>query len=216
MRTQEQGLTVIFGGSFDPVHFGHIKPALELAKCSEVEQVRFLPCHAHADKNIVAADKHRTAMLKLIVHTDKTMLDLREMQRDGISYTVDTLEEVRAELGPDQPLAFLLGHDVFLEITDWHCDERIMELAHLIVLSRDDNTIPDNHRLVLQSGGWSLLQDLIETPAGKLCQFHNQRVDLSSSQVRNHLANGEEPRYLLPATVWQYIQRHNLYRVSHG
>lgn len=153
-------------------------------------------------------------MLQLIAEPPRCVVDTRELDKQDICYTVDTLAGLREELGSGTPICFVLGQDAFARIETWKLYGQIPELAHLIVISRPGNEMPGSHPLVKRCSGWSTLATLYDAPAGKLCWFRNQQIAVSSSEVRACLSNGKQPRYLLPGTVWNYIRRHKLYTAA--
>ncbi len=209
------GIIAVFGGAFDPVHFGHVKPALQLLQQQEIARVVFVPSRLHPHKGRIgdrSGDEHRLAMLNLVVRPPGMVVDTREMRAEAPCYTVDTLREFRAELGVDAPLAFVMGEDAFGGVHCWHDYRRLLEPAHLIVTRRPDCAEPDpRHPLLEASGGDAGLAELARRPAGRVCRFDNDVVAASSTAVRGMLERGEQPRYLIPGTVWSYIRRHRLY-----
>ena len=211
MSASGRSLTVIFGGAFDPVHFGHIKPVMELAKRPEIGQIRFLPCCGHPLKQLGETVVHRVAMLKQIIRPPRIVLDTRDLDRGGTSYTIDVRRELRAELGDEAPLAFMLGQDAFLKITGWKRYDKLLEFAHFIVTARPHYRVPDDHCFLRRCSGWSPLSELTRTPAGRLFLLRDPLVSVSSTDVRACLERREQPRYLMPGSVWSYIRRHKLY-----
>ncbi|MGU9977563.1 MAG: nicotinate-nucleotide adenylyltransferase [Candidatus Oxydemutatoraceae bacterium WSBS_2016_MAG_OTU14] len=204
---------LIFGGAFDPVHFGHIRAMMHLTKNIEQCEVRLLPCHNHPSKEVIASDQDRIAMLRLLENPPQLTIDERELQCAEVCYTVDTLTEIRQEIGHSRSLAFVLGQDAFKGIDTWKDYLSILDTAHLIVLMRPgwNDLNFDEHPLVRRCHGWSPLDELHQQTAGKLFCLDNQLVDISSRQIRAAISQREDPRYLLPATIWQYIQHKKLY-----
>ena len=208
-------MIAVMGGAFDPVHFGHVKPALELLACPEIAQLRLAPCRVHADKApTVAAAGHRLRMLGLVAGGGLAV-DARELERDGVSYTADTLEHLRAEVGDGQSLAFVVGRDVAARIADWERAARLPRLSHLIVLARPPH--PALGRAAAPrapSLPWRAAADLralAARPAGLVYFMPNRPLDISSTMIRAMIRRRREPRYLLPGAVWNYIRRHHLY-----
>ncbi len=205
-------MIAVMGGVFDPVHFGHLRPALELLACPEVAQLRLVPCRVHADKApAAAAPGHRLRMLELVAGGGLAV-DARELARDGTSYTADTLDHLRAEVGDGQSLAFVAGRDVAAQIADWERAARLPRLSHLIVLAR-----PRCGRAAATrapSLPWRNARDLralAARPAGLVYFMPNRSLDISSTTIRAMIGRRREPRYLLPGAVWNYIRRHRLY-----
>ena len=214
------GIIAIFGGAFDPVHLGHVKPALQLLQREEIAQVVFVPSRLHPHKGRIgdlASDEHRLAMLNLVLRPPGMVVDVREMQAEAPGYTVDTLRGFRAELGADAPLAFMMGEDAFGGVCHWRDYRQLLELAHVIVTRRPDCAeVGADHPLLEASGGPAELAELARWPAGRVCRFDNDVVAASSTAVRAMLERGEQPRYLMPGTVWNYIRRHRLYGYDAG
>ena len=205
-------MIAVMGGAFDPVHLGHVKPALELLAHPEITQLRLAPCRVHADKApAAAAPGHRLRMLGLVAGGGLTV-DARELGRDGVSYTADTLEHLRAEVGAARPLAFVVGRDVAAQIADWERAARLPRLSHLIVLARAPCARGAGARA--PSLPWRAAGDLRELaarPAGLAYFLQNRALDISSTAIRAMIRRRCEPRYLLPGAVWNYIRRHRLY-----
>ena len=202
------------GGAFDPVHFGHVKPALELVARPEIAQLRLVPCRVHADKTpAAAAAAHRLRMLELVAGGDLAV-DGRELERAGVSYTADTLDHLRAEVGDRRPLAFVAGCDVAARIADWERGARLPRLSHLIVLTRPPLAGAGASTRLPASSAWREARDLgalATRPAGLVYFMQNRPLDISSTTVRAMIRRRREPRYLLPGAVWNYIRRHRLY-----
>ena len=141
----------IFGGTFDPIHFGHLRTALELMQRLEFDELRMLPCHMppHRD-NPLAAPSQRLGMLQLAVQEVSELgVDDREIERGGVSYMVDTLQSFRDELGASVSLSLVVGMDSFLTLPKWYEWERIPDLAHIVVVARPGSERP---QLALWSG----------------------------------------------------------------
>lgn len=208
----------IFGGTFDPIHFGHLRPALEVCQAFALSEVRFIPCGEPPHREApVANAQQRLAMVHAAIQgQSKFKVDDREVQRSGPSYMVDTLGSLREELG-DVPLCLIIGMDVFLALDKWHDWYLIPELAHIIVTHR-----PGWSMTAFQ--GSQVLQQfvaqrqvatpgaLMERPSGWLMFQPVTQLAISSSQIRDALAGRESVRYLLPDSVCEYIKTENLYR----
>ena len=207
-------MVAVFGGAFDPVHFGHIKAALCLLRYAVISRVVFVPAHLHPCKGRIGngcSDEDRLAMLKLIARPLKLQISTYEMEAGETVHTVDTLRYFRGELGEDVPLAFVMGEDAFNEIDGWHDYRQLPELAHLIVIRRPGFAGDVGHPLLMASGGYVPLESLAGSPAGGICRLDNELVAVSSTEVRRSLADGHQPRYMLPGVVWNYIRRNRLY-----
>jgi len=203
----------IIGGTFDPIHFGHLRPALEISEQLGLEEVRFIPSATPPHRwKPEATGQQRLNMVKLAIKgSEKFVLDDREYQRKGASYTVDTLHSIRKEVGANKPLCMILGMDAFAYFTQWHEWQKILTLCHIVISSRpnyDDSKVETwmKDRVVDDS---SLLS---KTPAGKLYFSKVIQLDISATFIREQIKAGSSPRYLTPADVVEYMQNNSLYQ----
>jgi len=210
----------IFGGTFDPIHYGHLRPALELREQLALSEVRFIPASVPPHRGEPAATaQQRLAMLKLALQGSEGMrIDERELQRSGPSYMADTLRSLRDEVGA-QPLVLLLGLDAFLGLPSWHAWHSIIELAHIAVATRPGwkSDQLQLHPELAQLWHERLSEDLMSlhhNPAGRMVMVEVTPLDISATQIRAQLRRGRSPRFLLPDPVLDYIERNKLY-VSH-
>ncbi|RMD80271.1 MAG: nicotinate-nucleotide adenylyltransferase [Gammaproteobacteria bacterium] len=206
----------ILGGTFDPIHFGHLRPALDLLQRLPLREVRFLPCRLppHREPPVAGPD-HRLAMLELALAGEPGLrVDTRELEREGPSYMVDTLLDLRRELGGAQPLALILGMDAFRGLPTWHRWQEILGLCHLVVTRRPgwEGPLEGEAARLARTRAVEDPAALERRPAGSILFQAVTRLDISASRIRSLLAGGHSPRYLLPAAVLDYIQRHGLYR----
>ncbi|PHR84416.1 MAG: nicotinate-nucleotide adenylyltransferase [Colwellia sp.] len=214
----------ILGGTFDPIHLGHTLPAKAVANYLSLTKVLLIPANIPPHKatpNVSA--KQRAEMVHLACSTEPLFTcDERELKRDGNSYTVDTLKEL-AELFPQQTLYFIIGLDSLLTFTRWHKYQEILSLCHLVVNTRPnyqlDNldqattTLLNNHQIHSinefkkhQSGGILLLPNTLPS-----CHNH-LHLDISSSEIRQRLANNQDCQQLLAPSVFTFINKNKLYR----
>jgi len=205
----------LYGGTFDPVHIAHLQTALEAAELAGLDEVRLLPCANPPHRAPpVASAAQRLAMLKLAVKDEpKLIADNRELLRDAPSYSIDTIESVRREISEDDRLFWLLGEDAFYSLPGWHRFEDILNQCHLLVLKRPDNpcNLPDNLRERVNQ--CSVAHPcLLHEDGGKIAFITPTAFALSATQIRTRLAKERSVRYLLPAPVLDYIQKHGLYR----
>lgn len=201
----------ILGGTFDPVHFGHLRTALEVAEHFGISDMRLIPGNVPPHRpQPVASPEHRLAMLQVAI-TDEPCLhaDERELRREGYSYSVLTLESFRAELGDECPIVFTLGFDAFQHFQAWYRWQEILQLAHLVVVHRPGYSLPADgwHRPWLTENP----DDLRTMSAGRIYSLAVTALDISATDLRTRLNAGKNPRYLLPSAVLDYIQRHQLY-----
>jgi nicotinate-nucleotide adenylyltransferase len=209
----------LFGGTFDPVHFGHLRLATELSEAFHLDQVLFLPngLPYHRGREAHASDDERLTMLKLAVGRDARFgIDERELRRAGPTYTHDTLVEIRKERGPSVPLVFLLGSDSFARIDTWHRWTELFDLAHFAVAIRADDAqwfakgpgaFPKEvgPRVTLN------LRELLAAPAGRVMTFSMTPLSIASTAIRNLVSESASIRYLTPDPVVEYIRSHRLY-----
>ncbi|MBC6414217.1 MAG: nicotinate (nicotinamide) nucleotide adenylyltransferase [Chromatiales bacterium] len=204
----QTGIVAIYGGAFDPIHLGHIKIALQVLAQPEISQLRLLPCYAHPNKSAMhSSATHRYNMLQLIAG-DSLIVDRCELERADNCYTADTATYLRKALGNDLPIAMLLGADAYNEINDWYKATELPSLLHLIVVARPGVKLYDS------KSAWQrvqTLQEMSHRSAGNILFMSEPFINISSSQIRLMIAQGIQPRYLLPAVVWSYIKKNRLY-----
>jgi len=212
LSTQHSALAVgVFGGTFDPIHYGHLRPAQEAVQKLALAELRFIPAAQPPHRPPpVASAAQRLAMAELAIRDLPGLrVDGRELQRGGLSYTVLTLESLRAELG-NTPLCLLIGADQFRSFETWHRWQEIPALAHLVVLNRPGATagaLPDwaRKRTCMD------LHKLQESPAGRLAFLSVSPQDISATRIRAALARGESVQGLLPEAVLDYIRTNQVY-----
>ncbi len=210
----------IFGGTFDPVHFGHLRPALELFERLGLEELRLIPAGLPPHRRAPRADSsQRLEMLqRAVAGQPGFILDKREIERQGPSYMVDTLAELREELGGRRPLCLLLGMDAFLGLSSWHRWQEIPRLAHLVVSHRPGwlpEHLDDHGGPLAELAAGALVDDpqaLRGSPAGRVFMQPVTQLDISSTRIRALIRQQKSPRYLLPDEVWAYIQEQRLYQ----
>ena len=207
----------VLGGTFDPVHIGHLRGGLEVAELMQLDELRLTPNARppHRDTPQVSA-LDRLAMVECAVAGVATLVvDSRELQRDTPSYTIDTLELMRAELAADDQLFLLLGWDAFCGLPMWHRWEEILQHCHILVLQRPDadSEPPDALRNLLAAR--SVSDPLaLKGPGGQIAFVWQTPLAVSATQIRQLLASGKSVRYLVPDAVLAYIDAHGLYRAS--
>lgn len=203
----------IFGGSFDPVHIGHLRLAMDIQAELELSELRLIPARRPPHREaLIAAPEHRLAMLELaIAGLSSFMIDQRELAADGPRFTVDTLASIRKET--DDSLVLLLGGDSFASLASWRHWEQLFELAHIAVMMRPGIALPDSGSVFekLTSHRAQEQHELHECPSGKIFLSQSSLLDISSTRVRAMLAAGKTPRYLLPDQVLEYLVENCLY-----
>jgi nicotinate-nucleotide adenylyltransferase len=204
----------IFGGTFDPIHLGHLCVAWEAAELLDAEVLMMpagLPPHRPPP---IASAAQRLAMLQVALRGQSRLIpDGRELAREGASYTVDTLAGLRAEQG-DRPLVLLLGADAFAGLPGWHEWQRLFELAHIGVLSRPGEQAPLPEALHRELAGRRAddAAALRLAPAGCVIELAVTPLEISSTRIRQLLGAGREPRYLLPAGLFDSTELLSPYR----
>lgn len=207
----------ILGGTFDPVHLGHLRLAIELQESLNLTRVNIIPCYRPVHRKMpVASPTERLAMVECAVQNEPALLaDDREIRRQNPSYMIDTVLEMRTEM-PKHALCLLIGIDAFLGFASWHRWKEILEQAHLIVAHRPHYQLPKT----------GVIADLIKThlrddPAyihqhqsGGILLRPITQLEISASDIRKQFAMGRNPRYLLPDQVYDYIKQQGFYSIS--
>jgi len=207
----------VLGGTFDPVHIGHLRGALEVAESLALDELRLIPSARppHRGTPQVSA-KDRLAMVECAVAAVAPLVvDARELQRDKPSYTIDTLESLRAELADDTQVFLLLGWDAFCGLPTWHRWEELLQHCHILVLQRPDadSEPPDALRNLLAAR--SVSDPLaLKGSSGQIAFVWQTPLAVSATQIRQLLASGKSVRFLVPDAVLAYIDAHGLYRAS--
>lgn len=204
----------IFGGTFDPVHFGHLRPALEVLEKLDLAQVRMLPSAQPPHRGQPRASApHRLAMLELaIAGEDRLAADDCELRRKGPSFMVDTLEELQ-ERFPGAPLVLIIGQDAANGLDRWHQWQRLFELAHIVVMRR-----PDAREAYAPVLAEEMNRRLVKKPeflhrqaAGCVLPLQITQLDISATAIRAMIAAGDSPAFLTPREVLDYIREQRLY-----
>jgi nicotinate-nucleotide adenylyltransferase len=208
-------LLVFYGGTFDPIHDGHLAIA-RAARDALAARVRLMPAADPPHRAPPGASaEHRARMLDLAVAGEPDLVvDRRELRRDGPSYSVETLREIRAEVGPEQPLALLVGADSFLDLPKWREWQALFELAHFVVAERPGSPLDRERVEAIAANRETVEVDALRgAPAGRVYRLHQPLYAESASQVRQLIAAGQAWQPFVPAPVAAYIERHGLYGV---
>jgi nicotinate-nucleotide adenylyltransferase len=204
----------IFGGTFDPIHFGHLRTGFELLQVLRLEELRFVPAGnpPHRDVPLAEADV-RLAMVRAAIEGQPGfVVDDREVRRRGPSYTVTTLSEVRDEF-PGSPLCLVVGMDAFLGLPRWHQWREILGFAHVAVAHRPGWHTPTAGPLgeLLVECGTSDVGELHGALAGRIFVHPVTQLEISSTDLRNIIVSGRDPRYLVPDAVRDIIRQTGCY-----
>jgi nicotinate-nucleotide adenylyltransferase len=205
---------VIFGGSFDPIHLGHLAVAQHLQKKGLIPVI-FLPCGTPALKNPCQANpSQRLHMLKLaLAHHQGFEVDERELHRPGNSYAIDTLKSFRNQWGPSMSISFIIGEDAFANLMQWHQWQSLLDYAHIITHRRPkmSQVYPKKLQEYLKSHQCKDLQMLSKTAQGYIYCMDLPDYPYASSAIKLDIQNGKKPQGLT-LEVWNYIQENNLYQ----
>ncbi len=204
----------IFGGTFDPIHYGHLRTAFELLQRLSLAEVRFIPVGtpAHRDNTLAPASVRLAMVQAAIAGQLEFTVDEREIRKATPSYTIDTLEELRVEF-PSRPLCLCVGMDAFLGLSGWHRWSELLNFAHLVVAHRPGWQAPTDGLLgtLLASRGTVHAEQLHASPAGRIFIHAVTQLEISSTEVRSLLDAGRDPRYLMPDSVRQILLKSGWY-----
>ena len=205
----------LFGGSFNPVHFGHLRIATELAEQLQVESIRMMPCAFSTNRErSTATAEQRLKMLQLAIG-QQALLQAEdiELQRPAPSYSVDTVRLIREQIGPEIPLFLCIGMDSLNGLDGWHDWQKIQDYCHIVVSSRPGYKVPDSGILA----DWIIryrcddLAILKQQAQGKLYFCELTMLAISSTSIREKVSNDENICFLTPDTVVDYIHQQHLY-----
>lgn len=207
----------ILGGMFDPVHFGHLRPALDVLEALGLEEVRLVPCNTPPHRPApLAAGEQRAAMLEAAVRRyPELVVDRRELARAGPSWTFDTLHELRHEVG-SKPLCLLVGMDAFHGLPAWHRWPELIGLCHMVIMTRPGTDFRAHGELADFVNRHRVRDPaLLEQQAsGRLLFQPVTLLEISSTRVRELLAAGRRAGFLLPEAVLEFIQQEGLYQAA--
>ena len=207
----------LFGGTFDPIHYGHLRLAETARETLGLETVRLIPAGQPPHRAAPGASgTDRLAMARLAAADNPAFeVDAAEVESAAASYTILTLERIRAELGPTRPLVLLLGLDAFLGLPSWHRWEALFDFAHLAVANRPGYTLaPDVAPAALApllAARQASPAALADAPSGRIVSFGMTPLTISATDLRSRAATGQSLRYLLPPAVLDYISQRQLY-----
>lgn len=205
----------LLGGTFDPVHNGHLRMALELKRALRLDEMHLLPCHRPPHRAAPGATSdERVAMVRLaIADCPELQIDERELRRTTMSYTVDTLRELREELGREVSLVLALGTDAFANLNTWHRWDELLDYAHLALIARPGFVLPETGGVAdLFCARQASVAALNERACGAIVQPNLSLLAISATAIRAQIASGISAQFLMPETVWKYIAAEKLYQ----
>jgi nicotinate-nucleotide adenylyltransferase len=207
----------IFGGTFDPIHLGHLHLAVEVYQQLNLKEIRFIPCNQSSLKQQpIASGAHRLEMIKLAIKDyPQFNVDDCEISRRGISYAVDTLKFLHKKFHGFS-FCFIMSMDAFAQFNLWHKWQEILTLTHLIIANRPDSTMPTNQEVLqlLEKHQTFNPEDLVANIVGKIYFLNIKPNPISATMIRSFLKEGKEASAFLPQPVWNYIQQHHLYNAK--
>lgn len=209
-----QGIAIL-GGTFDPIHVGHLRSAVEVYDHLQVEQVTLIPAFQPVLRHAPGASaEQRLHMLSLAV-SERSLLQIddREIQRGGPSFMVDTLTSLRQEVGAQVPLYLVLGADAFVRLDEWHRWRELLSLAHLVVLQRPGQLAQPAPEVMDALATCRASAAALKTqPAGGVCELQLTQLAVSATMIRQLCAEGGHIDYLVPTAVQKYIEQQGLYQ----
>lgn len=205
----------LFGGTFDPIHNGHVQSALELKQRLSLDELRLIPCHLPPHRQLPGcSSEQRLSMVKLAVADSGLLVDDRELKRDSVSYSVETIEQLRQTLGEQVSLSWVMGADAFAAFDRWHRWQDFLALAHIIVMARPGETLPSQGPVaqLLSQHRASKVDELKCRPSGTIWFESLTPYPISATAIRAAIRNNQAVGEYIPAGVLHYIQSHQLYQ----
>lgn len=207
----------LFGGTFDPIHIGHLRSALEVAEQLGLDELRLIPGARPPHRNAPQVSaQQRLEMVRLAVEgVEYLCVDDIEFRRERPSYTIETLEALRRDMGPHVQLLLMLGWDAFCGLPGWHRWTELLDHCHILVLQRPDaDSEPPQALCDLIAARTQSDPQALSGPAGQITYIWQTPLAVSATQIRGLLAAGKSVRFLVPDAVMNYIETHGLYRAT--
>ncbi len=206
----------VYGGTFDPVHYGHLRTALEVKEIFSLQQLHLVPCKLPPHRQVPSVSAEmRLQMLQLAVaDCQGVIVDRRELDREGPSYMVDTLQSLKNEYAA-YAIVLFIGNDAFAKLHTWHRWQQLFEYAHVVVMTRPGyhvGELGDFYNLCVVDE----LEQLQESECGRVYFHEVTQLDISSTQIRKIFKQGKDPRFLVPDPVISYINTYQLYQNKTG
>lgn len=216
MQPLQQAIGIL-GGTFDPIHFGHLRTALELYQALDLAEVRLVPCYQPVHrKSPIATPEQRLAMVKCAIQDEPALtVDDCEIRRQGPSYMIDTLSDIRQKK-PNTPLCLIMGIDALLGFASWHRYQDILNIAHLVIAHRPQYHVPQTGTVanLLKKHLVHRQTALHSKLAGCILLHPVTPLEISATDIRKQITLDRSPRFLLPDPVYQYIKEHGVYSIS--
>jgi nicotinate-nucleotide adenylyltransferase len=203
-----------FGGTFDPIHNGHLRMAIELKEVLGFDQFALVPCHKPPHRQALSDDTIRAQMAALaLTDCPQLQLDRRELERDSLSYSIETLEQLRRELGDQVSISWCVGMDSLVNLGGWYRWRELLNFAHLVVVTRPGWPLPEQGEVA----DW--LQDhrgeadaVQQQSCGAVVIQPLSLLDISATDIRQRVASGNSVQFLVPEPVRQFIEQNGLYQ----
>lgn len=208
----------LLGGTFNPIHFGHLRIAQELAEALNLAEIRFIPSAnpPHKAAPVVSAQQRADMVQLAITNNPLFKLDTCELNRQGASYTIDTLISLHEELGENISLCLIMGSDAFSKLDSWHRWNELLNYCHIVLVQRPSNKtqakLSDQLTALLTDSYTENSDDLALKSVGYIHMQHITAQDISATSIRKKLASNKSAKYLVPDKVLAYIQQQQLYR----
>ena len=207
----------VFGGTFDPIHYGHLRTAFEMLQALRFDEVRFMPCGSppHRESPFANAELRLQMVRVATAGQNGFVVDDRELLREGPSYSVDTLSALRGEF-PERPIALIIGMDAFLGLPKWYQWREILKLAHVVIAHRPGWRAPDIGPLgeLLADRGTHRIDDMHQAKSGQIYIHDVTQLEIASSDIRELVAAGRDPRFLMPDAVRDVIEQSGCYAAT--
>jgi len=220
MSKSEFPLVGIFGGTFDPIHYGHLQVAEEVIEAVGLHKMYFIPAGVPRLRYApIASPQHRAEIVRIAIQgNSRFILDEREIYRDGVSYSVDSLRELKQELGKKVILCFVIGADAFIKLDEWNSWRELFNLCHFIIAARPGYVLTSNHDVLPKelkeecSQRWvSSVDSLRSATSGMIFVAPTTMLDISATIIRARIAAGKSVRYLIPDAALSHIAASQLY-----
>lgn len=220
MSNTDTSLVGMFGGTFDPIHYGHLRVAEEIVEVVGLRKMYFIPAGQPRLRHTpIATPEHRVELVRLAIKENPDfMLDDREIHRDGTSYSIDSVFEIKQELGEADRLCFVIGLDAFIKLPEWKDWREFFNLCHFIITARPGYVFTSIHELLPKrldeeySRRWVSSTDSLRNYAnGLIFTVSTSMLDISATCIRKKIASGRNVRYLVPDMVISYIKANKLY-----